>query len=214
MTAPSAEFATATLRRLMAAVEIPSFRALSRAAEVSPWTIAQLRQGRIAALRVSALQAIAAALGLSVAEVLAQFLPEAASPVAESRDRVAALQHEYQRLQAQLDTVAQDARQTVEQSILTQLEPWMLQWPTARHAVSQNPDLPASRLIPLVAPVEHLLTMWGVEAIASVGDEVPYDPHCHQLMGGSAEPGQLVRVRYVGYRQGDRLLHRAKVSPL
>lgn len=56
---------------------------------------------------------------------------------------------------------------------------------------------------------------WGVEAIASVGSEIPYDPQWHQLMDGTALPGELVRVRYTGYRLADnKLLYRAKVSPI
>jgi molecular chaperone GrpE (heat shock protein) len=58
-----------------------------------------------------------------------------------------------------------------------------------------------------------LVAAWEVEPIGTVGTEVPYDPQNHQLMGGTVQPGESVRVRYVGYRQGDRLLHRAKVSP-
>lgn len=97
---------------------------------------------------------------------------------------------------------------------LQTLTPWLLQWATVVHAVQKNPDLPASRLVPLVQPVETLMRQWGVTAIAPVGAEVPFDPTCHELMGGVAQPGERVRVRYAGYRHGDRLLHRAKVSPV
>jgi molecular chaperone GrpE (heat shock protein) len=58
------------------------------------------------------------------------------------------------------------------------------------------------------------LQEWGVEAIASVGSELPYDPQWHQLMEGIAQPGDLVKVRYTGYRIGEKLLYRAKVSSL
>jgi hypothetical protein len=33
-------------------------------------------------------------------------------------------------------------------------------------------------------------------------------------MEGNAESGQLVKIRYVSYRQGEKLLDRAKVSPV
>jgi hypothetical protein len=36
----------------------------------------------------------------------------------------------------------------------------------------------------------------------------------HQLLEGTAQPGDLVKVRYTGYRQGDKLLYRVKVSPV
>jgi molecular chaperone GrpE (heat shock protein) len=53
-----------------------------------------------------------------------------------------------------------------------------------------------------------------VEAIAPVGAEIPYDPQLHQLMEGNPQLGEIVKVRYTGYRQGDKLLYRAKVSPV
>ena len=100
-----------------------------------------------------------------------------------------------------------------QQSSLQVLESWLLQWPTAAAAAKKKSQLPAVKLLPLLKPVENLLTQWGVEAIASVGEQIPYDPQWHQLMEGDAKPGDNVRVRYVGYKQGDKLLHRAKVSP-
>ncbi len=53
-----------------------------------------------------------------------------------------------------------------------------------------------------------------MELIAPVGAEIPYNPQQHELLEGTAEPGEPVKVRYTGYRQGDKLLYRAKVSPL
>jgi len=62
--------------------------------------------------------------------------------------------------------------------------------------------------------MDVLLQQWGVEAIAPVGAELPYDPQQHQLLEGTAQAGDQVLVRYTGYRQGDKLLYRAKVSPV
>ena len=104
--------------------------------------------------------------------------------------------------------------QEFQQSSLQVIESWLLQCPTAAYAAQQNQQLPAVRLLPLVRPLEQLLQEWGVEAIASVGAEIPYDPHLHQLMEGTAQPGEAVRVRYIGYRQSEKLLYRAKVSPV
>jgi hypothetical protein len=68
-------------------------------------------------------------------------------------------------------------------------------------------------LAPLLRPLERLLAEWGLETIAAVGAIVAYAPQEHQLLEGSALPGDPVKVRYVGYRQGPVLLYRAKVSP-
>jgi molecular chaperone GrpE (heat shock protein) len=127
---------------------------------------------------------------------------------------LAALRQEYQRLQQQLENQRETLMQEFQQSSLQVLESWLVQWPTAAYAAQQNQQLPAVRLLPLLRPVEQLLQEWGVEAIASVGSELPYDPQWHQLMEGIAQPGDLVKVRYTGYRIGEKLLYRAKVSSL
>lgn len=202
------------LRALMVAAELPSFKALATAAGVSTGAIARLRQGNLAQMQLATVSKIAQALGLSMTALQQHLELGGASTAPAESDRMTTLEAEYARLQAQLTAQAEQLRQVLQQEALGILEPWLLQWPTAIHAVGQNPDLPATRLLPLVKPVEALLTAWGVQAIAPVGAEVAYDPQIHQLMGGSAVPGEPVRVRYGGYTQGERLLHRAKVSPL
>ncbi|MGF1522162.1 MAG: helix-turn-helix domain-containing protein [Leptolyngbyaceae cyanobacterium] len=213
---------TTVLRGLMEAVEISSFRELCRRAGVSEWAVRQLRGDRITDMRLGTLQKLAAALQIQLTELLSQFgvvknadslSTVAASPEA-SRDRIAALEAEYQRLQTQFEEQESILRQRFQQEVLTTIESWLLQWPTVSHAVAKNPDLPASRVIPLVQPVQNLLTQWGVEAIAPVGSEISYDPSHHQLMNGTAQPGDPVKVRYTGFFRGDTLLHRAKVSPV
>ena len=125
-----------------------------------------------------------------------------------------AVQKEYDRLQTQLIEQRETLLQEFQQSSLQTLEPWLLQWSTAAYAAQQNPQAPAVKLLPLVRPVEQLLQEWGIEQTAIVGAEVAYDPQQHQLMNGAAEAGDSVRVRYAGYRHYDRLLYRAKVSPI
>ncbi len=225
---------TPILRSLMVAAAIPSFRALARAAQVSDWSVTQLRRGQIQQMRVGTVTALAAALDLSVVDLLQRFGMSGFAFMSESENRdgqgpapkghaqgpapkghrITALETEYQRLQAEVEQREAIARQTLQQTTIAQLEPWLLQWPTAVHAIAKNPDLPAKRLIPLVQPVLDLLHQWDIESLAPVGAEVPYDPQWHQLMEGSAQAGDLVRVRYTGYRQGERLLYRAKVSPV
>jgi molecular chaperone GrpE (heat shock protein) len=124
------------------------------------------------------------------------------------------LQQEYQRLQQQLEERERSLTTEFQQNSLEILESWLIQWPTAATAAKGNAELPATRLLPLVKPVEKLIQQWGVETISSVGEEIAYDPQYHELMEGSAVIGETVKVRYVGYRQGDRLLHRVKVSSI
>ena len=127
---------------------------------------------------------------------------------------LSALQQEYDRLQQQLVQQRQMLWQEFQQASIQTLESLLLQLPTAAYAAQQNPQAPAVKLLPLLRPLDRLLADWGIESIAPVGAEISYDPRYHQLMAGTAQTGEQVKVRYAGYRQGDRLLYRAKVSPL
>lgn len=212
------------LRSLMASAGLSSYRSLAQASGVSRSAIDALRRGQVSRLRVSTLQCLSKTLGVSL-DMLVNTFGSAAAPGDRSADdsaeghsttdansQVSALRQECDRLQNQLATQAEAARQQMQQEAIAQLESWLVQWPTAVHAAQQRADLPAQKLIPLVRPVEALVKHWGITPIELVGAEVPFDPQLHQPRAGSPSQGQLVRVSHVGYRQGDRLLYRARVS--
>lgn len=192
----------------MERVGVLSFAALSRTAEVSLSQVRSLRLGKVTQMRLETLLKLANALQISLAELLTTFAPMS------DRSHPSEIREEFDRLQAKLATQRADLLQEFQLESLEILESWMLHWSTAAYAASHNPQFAAVKLLPLVKPVEKLLQHWGVEAIAQVGTQIPYDPQQHQLMDGDAEPGQVVRVRNCGYRQGNRLVFRAKVSPL
>ncbi|MBD2105419.1 helix-turn-helix transcriptional regulator [Nodosilinea sp. FACHB-13] len=207
------------LRSLMAESNIASYRALSQTSGVPRSAIDSLRQGQVGRLRVDVLQRLSQALGLSLEALVDKFslttAPQSKGDFGtEATDQIKALRQECDRLQAQLAIQADTVRQQVQQEAIVQLEPWLVQWPTAAHAAQQKADLPAQKLLPLVRPVETLVQSWGVTPIETVGAEVSYDPQIHQPKAGFLSPGQPARVSHMGYRQGDRLLYRAKVTPI
>lgn len=123
------------------------------------------------------------------------------------------LKAEYQRLEEQLTNEGDRARQAWQQEALDILESWLLQWSAAASAAQDNPQFPAKTLVTLAKPFDQLLASWNVTPIGSIGEEVAYDPKQHQLVKGGfdVQSGEPVIVQNVGYQQGDRLLHRAKV---
>ncbi|MGK7876641.1 MAG: nucleotide exchange factor GrpE [Xenococcaceae cyanobacterium] len=207
------------LQQLMQQVGISNLRQLSRISGVSELQLIRLQYGLMPKMQIETLLKLSEALQVPVSKLLTMFSPESILPSTLKKESsesaaLASLKQEYQRLQQQIEKQRESLSQEFQQSSLQVLESWLLQWPTATAAAQKNPQLPAVRLLPLVKPVEQLLKQWGVEAIASVGEELPYDPQWHQLMEGTAQPGDMVKVRYIGYRQGEKLLYRAKVSPL
>ncbi|GAB1537660.1 helix-turn-helix domain-containing protein [Scytonema sp. NUACC21] len=211
---------TQKLQDLMQRVGISSFKALSRAAGVSERQIVRLRQLGVEQMRVDVLLKLSQALQLPLNEFITTFsqvelVGDKAAPTQELLKQIADITREYERLQHQLQQHRQILMQEFQQSSLQVLESLLLQFPTAAQKARENTQLPAINILPLVQkPIEKLLQQWGVEAIATVGEELPYDPQLHQLMEGSVEAGAIVKVRYTGYRQGDKLLYRARVSPL
>jgi DNA-binding Xre family transcriptional regulator len=202
---------TPQLQHLMQLRGISTFKALSQQTGVSGQHLLTLRRGQILALRLETLAPLSRVLQVSIADLLVTFLPPdlAAPPPAPP-----SLEQEYQRLQQQLAQQHQQLWQEFQQTSLQTLEPWLLQWSAAAYAAQQNPQLSAVKLLPLLRPIEQLLQQWDIVTFVTVGTEIPYDPQWHQLISGIAAPGTLVRVRYAGYRQGEKLLHRAKVSPV
>ena len=207
---------TQSLQKLMQRLGVSSYKALAKTAGVSDRQLLRLRRGELNRMRVDVLLKLSQALQVSLTELVVTFSPatEQPPPEEESTPAVAQLKKEYERLQAQLDTQRQELWLEFQQSSLQVIESWLLQWPTAAQKARENPQLAAVKLLPLVRPIEQLLQKWEVEAIAPVGAEVAYDPQLHQLLEGIAQPGEKVKVRYTGYHQGDKLLYRAKVSPI
>ncbi|MEG4272396.1 MULTISPECIES: helix-turn-helix domain-containing protein [unclassified Microcoleus] len=197
------------LQRLMEQAGLSSDRELSQKAGVSEIQIIRLRRGLALQTRADILLKISQALQISLTELLATLAP---NYVDLEKTPPTALEQEYQRLQASIAQQRESLMQEFQLQGVQILESWMLQWPTAASKAQENHNLRAQKLLPLLRPVEQLLQHWGIESIAPVGAEIPYNPQQHQLMEGTAEPGEPVTVRYTGYRQGEKLLYRAKVS--
>lgn len=173
----------------MEQVGITNFKQLSEQTGVSKKQILHLRRGKIKQMRVEVLLALGSTLGVSVNELIEWFSGETSSPVLSTREQF-------------------------ERESLEIIESWLLQWPTVVSAIEQNPELPAQRVIKLLNPFEKLLKFWRVERIGQVGEVVTYNPQQHQLLSGNVAPEPTVKVRYVGYRHGNKLLYRAKVEPI
>ena len=199
----------------MQRANIRSYRALAAQASVSRWQVQQLRAGKIRQMRIAVLVQLAEALQVSLSVLLSRFGLTDTTEQAASASQHLLLRQEYQRLQRQLAEQRETARSHLQAEALQTLESWLVQWPTiAKRARDKGEALPAAKVLPFVRPVEQLVADWGIEAIAPVDAEVPYDPQYHQLTGGPAQPGDIVRVTHSGQTHQGNLLHRAKVKPL
>ena len=188
---------TSVLAQHMSDRGIPSFRALSQQSGVSRSAIDRLRRGQVLQMQVNTLLKLANFLKLDLEALIQSLSPPSSDSAIQPETRPPVMSEE-----------------TFQRSALHTLEPWLLQWSAAANAARRNPQLAAIKLLPLLHPIDILLTEWGVEILGRVGEELRYDPTLHQSMesGVPLQVGDRIRVRFSGYRYRGNLLHRAKVS--
>jgi DNA-binding Xre family transcriptional regulator len=200
---------TAQLQELMQQVGIKSLRELYRSTGISAHTINQLRFGNLDTLRWESIVKISDTFQISTSESIRIFGDLQTGSQAQS---IEILKQEYQQLQQRYQQQSDTLQAEFQLQSLQTLESFLTYFPTAKHAAINNPDFPASKLFPLIGSIDRLIQSWGVTAIGAVGSQVAYDPRWHQLIEGTADLDRLVTVRYVGYRQGEKLIFRAKVG--
>ncbi len=122
------------------------------------------------------------------------------------------LRNECLRLRAELEAQQQQALARHRTATFQRLQTLLVQYPSARRLAARKPDLPAQNLTALFSALDDLLGDWGYDTIGRVWERVAFDPQLHQADASDAVPGELMYVRFVGYRLGDRILVPAKVS--
>lgn len=116
------------------------------------------------------------------------------------------------RLRSQLETQSTQTQQDSEIKAFEQIQSLLTQYPSVRRMTEIKPDLPARNLVGMFTALDNLIKFWGYQAIGNPWEPVQFDPQLHQGDVGDLVPGESVYVRFVGYRNDDRILVPAKVS--
>ncbi len=134
----------------------------------------------------------------------------------ESSDRTAeilALKQECLSLREQLGQQSDRLIDEYREATFEELKSLLTQYKSVRQMVQNKPDLPAKNLIALFTPLDNLLQSWEYEPIGETWQQVAYNPQLHQSDSSDISDGEMVYVRFVGYKShaGDILVP-AKVS--
>ncbi|MBW4473096.1 MAG: hypothetical protein KME45_22360 [Stenomitos rutilans HA7619-LM2] len=127
-------------------------------------------------------------------------------------DQVEALKQQCFRLRSSLEQQATQVQQDTQAAAFGQVQALLTQYPTVRRMVEGKPDLPARNVVAMFTTLDNLVQSWGYQTIGSPWASVAYDPQLHQGDTADLQPGEAIYIRFVGYRQGDRILIPAKVS--
>lgn len=133
----------------------------------------------------------------------------------EREAQIDRLREEYLALEARQSEQRQALIRDQRLALFRQISPLAIQLPTLRMALQDGADLSARDILAQLRPFEEALDSLGFEPIGDAGEELPYDPHLHKLVGRgarSAGADALVRVRYVGYTYQGEVVRKAEVT--
>ena len=206
------------LRERMNELGIPTWQALAAKSGLTRLHLRWVRRGAVAGLKLSQVIHLAAALNWNQEELLHNLGFLSSSPTAtiqeesiqpnleeELRQQCCRLRDELQQQKGQLSADFRD-------STFEQLQPLLANYPSVRKMAEAKPNLPAKNLIALLTPLDDLVDSWGWVRIGSVWEQVAYNPQLHQPDADDIQEGDLVYIRFVGYRDRERILCPAKVS--
>ena len=201
------------LRERMNQLDILDWQDLGEKAGLSRYGVRLVRQGDVGKLTVNKLRRLATVLNLNFQEFdrTLSALPISATirtnptEIEELRQQCFRLREELQQQKTQL--TADFRRATFEQ-----LQTLLTNYRAARKMAEAKPDMPAKNLSALFTPLENLLSSWDFQTIGSAWEQTAYNPQLHQADVEDITEGELVYIRFVGYREGERILTPAKVS--
>lgn len=207
----------AWLRSRMGEVNLPTWKALQQTSGLSEKILRKFRKGDCQQLPWRSFGQLAQALDWPLSTLLEHlnlvtspnstaFTPESGTTELDRlRQECLALRQEL----AQQDTSSTLA--ATQQSFF-ELQPLLTQFPTVPRMVEIQPQMPARNLLAMFSSLNNWLTRWEITPIGEPWQSVKFDPKLHQPDASDIAPDETVYVRFVGYRQGDDVLVRAKVS--
>jgi molecular chaperone GrpE (heat shock protein) len=203
----------AILRERMNQLGILDWQDLGEKAGLSRFGVRLVRRGDVGQLTLNQMRRLATVLNLNFQEFdrTLGVLPTSTTAATDAGE-IEELRQQCLRLRGELQQQKNQLTDDFRYSTFEQLQTLLTQYPAARKRAEAKPDLPAKNLCALFTPLENLLSSWGFETIGSAWEQVAYNPQLHQPDVEDITEGELVYVRFVGYRDGERILCPAKVS--
>ncbi|NER21203.1 MAG: helix-turn-helix domain-containing protein [Symploca sp. SIO1C2] len=199
------------LRKRRHQLGISTWEALRARSGLTSYELQQLCKGEIGQLKISQLRKLAASLDWSLEELIHNIDHQSILLTAKSRvsnllkatteaTKLRQLQQQCFRLRRELRHQSRQLSTDFQKSTFEQLQTLLTNYPSAKHMAQAKPDLPAKNLTSLFTPLESLLQSWGYEPIGKPWEQVPYNPQLHQADTDDIEEGELVYIRFIGYR--------------
>ncbi|MEG3941317.1 XRE family transcriptional regulator [Microcoleus sp. S36b_A3] len=201
------------LRERMNQLEILDWQDLGEKAGLSRFGVRLVRQGDVGKLTLDQLRRLATVLNLNFPEFdrTLSALPVSAT-ITTNPNEIEELRQQCFRLREELQQQKSQLTADFRRATFEQLQTLLITYPAARKMAEAKPNMRAKNLSALFTPLENLLSSWDFETIGSAWEQVTYNPQLHQPDVKDITEGELVYIRFVGYRNGEQILTPAKVS--
>jgi molecular chaperone GrpE (heat shock protein) len=131
-------------------------------------------------------------------------------------EKIKRMREEYAGLQARQVGSKEDIVRDERLAMFKRLQALVTQLPSLRATGEQGRPPSGQDVLNMLHPLDEMLRDVGFEVIGgAVGEELPYDPLHHKPVGRGARsvaPGDVVRVRFVGYAYQGEVVSKAEVT--
>ena len=198
------------LKERLKQLGISSFLDLQQKSGLTSTRLRQVRRGELSSLKLKDLTKLAVALDWTIEELLQ--LGGLHTSSVKQMSETELLRRECLQLRQELQNLSHELTTEFQHSTFSQLQTLLTNYPSIRTSIKVKPDLPAKNIVSLFTPLDNLIETWGYERIGQAWEQVPYNPQLHQADASDIEVGELVYIRFIGYKEGERILCPAKVS--
>lgn len=130
----------------------------------------------------------------------------------EANNKIKELNDKYEELNNQLETLPTKLKSQWQEEIFNALQYLLVNYPIAKIIAKLKPNTSIKNFIPLLKPIDELLKQWQIETIGKPWEKSYFNSEIHYSDEEKIAPNEEVYIRLVGYKQGDKILSKAKVS--
>ena len=130
----------------------------------------------------------------------------------EARKKIEDLGAKCEELNQKLEQLPLDFQKNWQEELFTSLQYLLVNYPIAKMVAKLKPHTSIKNFIPLLKPIDDLLQQWQIESIGKPWEKVSFNAEIHYSEEEKFTPEEEVYIRLVGYKQGEKILTKAKVS--
>jgi predicted nucleic acid-binding Zn-ribbon protein len=147
-------------------------------------------------------------------EVLNRLIKEKDSELDKMERQINDMKAEYKELKDSFSKQDEQVLKDEKIRVYKAISQLLINYPTAKNKVEENPELKAKNLLGMMKPLDKLIEYLNLEAIGNVGEEVNYDERVHLPASSNIniDEASKVKIKFVGYKTDDIILDKAKVE--